>query len=307
MTLSKKSKQIVAILATTLIFVTIKARDIAPLKSLEKTIENKIFVPIKKVNPSINYEKFELKLPLRIIIDNLQGLIPSRPLPLPFKIDQIRSWIEIHKLFLLSIDTKTNALIYDGKVELKTNTGLFADSSKLSLTTKELNLNSYPVLGMLKIFGKLNLNAEAQIKNQINSQSDIEFLDLNLKIMDGSYPGGQMIQGIFKTPEISDADFKANIKKETSNDNFSLKAEFTSSLGDGQINGNFEVKHENKLVDGDFIVNIVFSESGHKSLGGFAALAANMDIDTLNRSWEIKYQIKNSQILNPSVSPVASF
>ena len=306
MAYSKKKKQLITLAILFVAFLVVKNKNFSPMSYLESKVEESVLTPIKEKTPGFNYSDFELKFPLRLSLKDIQALIPAKPIPIPLKVDELKARIELPQLFLLRLESRINAMLYQGYLKFKTSSSYFSKKSTANLNIEKLELSSHPGLYLFNVGGQISVDAQSSFKNESKQLKDIDSLSIALNLENGSYSGGHMIHGIFKTPEIRDANAQINLVKY--DDEIVVEnSKFKSSLANGKISGKFTVNEDTQLLNGDFKLNIKFSENGHESLGQFAALAANMDIETVNRSWEIDYKLVNSKILNPKVKPSASF
>ena len=152
--------------------------------------------------------KSKYSFPLELTFENINLLLPSKPLPLPITVEKIKSEISIFSLFALNLNINSTSNLYQGTLRTNFKQSILSSNTELYAEGEKINLELHPILKTFSLKGFDDLSIFLQAKG---NETSFKVSKIQFSSTAGKAKGKGSITAI-KQGLISDAQFNFDIE-----------------------------------------------------------------------------------------------
>ena len=219
---------------------------------------------------ALDFKETHFRFPFTAEASGVSVLFPTRPLPLPLYLENIRLKPRMLALLAGSGKFKVSASLYDGKIKGIINEHLLVGDVTGKFKATQLKLERHPLLGGLGLKGDLSFKLDNLTIPDDAMESTGNF---TAEIINGSYTGGKLY-GFVDLPTVSNITLEINGKKKSSAVVVD-KLSFSSSLGTAGGKGRIDFDKNTEISRLNFNFAIDLSPEGQPIVAPYLQLLGN--------------------------------
>ncbi len=235
----------------------------------------------------LDVQDLDFSLPAKIRAAALGIQLQSPDLYLPIFIDEGDISLRLLSLFFGAPEIQSVIKAYRGSLNSSVTVEQSKNSAHVVANLKDVQLGEHPTLRFLGIAGQLSADLDAVVTTtQPVTLRGIEG-KLDASIQEGVISQPLPIAPLFSLPPASEIAIVA--RAERLGDKLELsRFTISCSLGKGAGKGYFVLDSRGVIIGMELNALLSLTDEGHRSLGGYLALAAGEPLDTKTRKWSIK-------------------
>lgn len=248
----------------------------------------------------VEAEHLSYDFPTGLRAENLVFAANLGQFTIPVSIDEPNISLSVFPLAWLSLELKADGKLCDGQFNVAFYKSILNDKLSGEVAATEVDLSTYQP-GM-----PLALEAIANLEGEIAIESTAPLLvkssRLLITLQNGAYNGDYRVAGLFAIPKVKDLELDVELRVEN-NDIWFENATLYSSLGRAALRGKAKLNGAGMIRDVQSRIEITLTADGRKSLGGYLALAANINPKDAPASWVVTASGDDLHRLRTKVSP----